>query len=119
MSMYAVGDEVGYVRYYMGTIMQQGISRVIKVNHHGHMILENGRQFDRWGAERKVSHGGCRLINADELRAQIAQVAADRMRAQAAQELIQLVQGQRDGYGRQHEANDQTRARMLDLVNQL
>ncbi len=119
MSMYAVGDEVGYVRYYMGTMMSQGISHVVKINHHGHILLENGKQFDKHGAERKVTHGGARLINADVLRAQIAQVAADRQRSQMAQELIQLVQGQRDGHGRQHEASKEIRARMMQLVNQL
>lgn len=119
MSMYAVGDEVGYVRYYRGTMMSQGISRVVKVNHHGHILLENGKQFDKHGAERKKEYGGTRLTNADELRAQIAQVAADRQRSQMAQELIKLIEGQRDGYGRQHEASDEIRARMRQLINQL
>lgn len=121
MNTYAVGDEVGFVRYggWHGTMLSQGISRVTNINRYGHIHLENGRQFDRNGDERNVKYGGARLIAADQLRAQLDKAQADRQRAQAAQELVKLIEGQRDGYGRHHEVSDDIRARMQDLVNRL
>jgi hypothetical protein len=116
-----IGDEVGYYRSHNwhGTILGHGFGRVVKINHHGHITLDNGRQFDRHGDERKVEYGGLRLIVADELHKQLALREQQRARNRAAQELIALVNGQRNGYGEQCAVGEETRARMIELVNQL
>lgn len=115
-----VGEEVGYARYgSWGTLMQHGVSRVAKINHHGHIHLENGRVFDRHGDERKVSYGGLRLMRAEDLQAQLAALAEQRARNAAAKELCRLVEGQRNGHGNTCPVSSETRARMLELVNQL
>jgi hypothetical protein len=116
-----VGDEVGYYRshYWHGTILSHGFGRVAKINHHGHIILDNGRQFDRHGDERKVEHGGLRLINADKLRDMLAAREQQRACNAAAQELIALVNGQRNGHGDHCQADDALRAKMIELVNKL
>jgi len=116
-----VGDEVGYYRshYWHGTVLAHGFGRVAKINHHGHIILDNGRQFDRYGDERKVEHGGLRLITADKLRDILAAREQQRARNGAANELKQLIDGRRNGHGDHCAVDDKTRARMIELVNQL
>lgn len=116
-----VGSEIGYVRYvgWHRTILSHGFSRVAKINHYGHVILENGRQFDRHGDERKVKHGGLRLIAADDLRKRLAELEQQRGRTAAANELKSLIDGRRNGYGDHLAVDDKTRARMIELVNQL
>ena len=116
-----VGSEIGYYRRagWHGTIMGHGFGRVVKINHYGHITLDNGRQFDRYGDERKVKHGGMCLIAAGELRKLLADRDQQRARNAAAQELKALIDGQRNGYGDQCAADDTVRARMIELVNQL
>lgn len=121
MNAYKVGDEVGYVRYgsWGHTMMSQGISRIVKINHHGHIILENGKQFDKQGRERKKEYGGTHLIDAQLLRDQIAEDRATRERGQAAQALIKLMEQQKDGYGRYHKMSDEIKQEMILLINLL
>ena len=119
--MYAVGDEVGYVRYgsWGSTMMSQGISRIAKINHHGHILLENGKQFDKHGNERKKEYGAVHLIDAQLLRDRIAEDVATRERGKAAQALIKLVEQQKDGHGRYHKTSEEIKQEMLLLINQL
>jgi len=49
---YQVGAEVGYGRFHQGTPINYGFSRVVNVNRHGHVKLENGMVFDKFGHER-------------------------------------------------------------------
>ena len=115
-----VGDEVGYGRHHQwGTLLQHGFSRVAKINHHGHIILENGREFDKHGQERKREYGGLRLFAADRLRAELQHIEERRARGRAASELKALIDGQRNGFGEQCPTSDEVRARMIELVNQL
>lgn len=121
MMQVQVGDEVGFGRYHSfgGQLLTHGFSTVTKVNHHGHVHLANGRVFDKHGRERNVQYGGLRLMQADDLRAQLNQIAQNRARVQAAQQLKQLIDGQRNGFGDQIQIDDETRNRMIALVNQL
>lgn len=115
-----VGDEVGYGRHHQwGTLLQHGFSRVAKINRHGHIILENGREFDKYGHERKREYGGLRLFTAERLRAELREIEEKRARARAASELKALIDGQRNGRGEQCMASDEVRARMIELVNRL
>lgn len=111
-----VGDEVGYGRYHTwGTLLQHGFSRVARINHHGHIHLENGKVFDRHGHERKVEFGGLRLMEATHLRAALQSIAEQRARNTAARELQALL----DARGDRHAISDETRAKMIELVNRL
>lgn len=115
-----VGDEVGYGRHHgWGTLLGHGFSRVAKINHHGHIHLENGKVFDKNGNERKTEYGCLRLMAADSLRAELQHIEERRARARAANELKALLDGQRNGFGEQCPASDEVRARMIELVNQL
>lgn len=115
-----VGDEVGYGRHHQwGTLLQHGFSRVAKINHHGHIHLENGKVFDRHGNERNQTYGGLRLMEAQRLRDELQRIAEGRARAAAANELRKLLDDHRNGRGEQCVLNDAARARMIELVNAL
>lgn len=116
-----VGDEVGYVRYggWHHTMLSHGFGRVVKINHHGHIHLDNGRQFDRHGDERKQTYGGLRLIDAAALRERLAEIDVQRARNAAANELKSLIDGQRNGHGDICKVDDGVRAKMIELVNRL
>jgi len=114
-----VGDEVGFGKYHWGTLIRHGFSRVTKINHYGHVHLENGRQFDRYGDERKQTYGGVHLIAADRLRHELQ--ALDRLRARnaAACELKALLDAQRNSRGDMCAVNNEVREKMIELVNNL
>lgn len=115
-----VGDEVGYGRYHdWGTLLQHGFSRVVKINHHGHIQLANGKVFDKHGEERPKQYGGVRLMQAERLRAELDMIAKGKVRAQAAQELKTLIDAQRNGHGVQGAITEDVRAIMMDLVRKL
>lgn len=115
-----VGDEVGYGRRHnWGTLLHHGFSKVVKINHHGHIHLENGKVFDKHGDERKVEHGGLRLYDAARLRDELQRIEACRARARAASELRSLLDRQRNGFGDGCPVDEDVRARMIELVNQL
>lgn len=53
-----VGDEVGFARFYgFNSSFTGGIATVAKINGHRHITLDNGRVFDKYGAERNATHG--------------------------------------------------------------
>jgi hypothetical protein len=116
----AVGDEVGYGRYHQwGTLLHHGFSQVVKINHHGHIHLENGRVFDRRGQERNRDYGGSHLMVAERLRAELQRIAEGRARAAAANELRKLIDDHRNGRGEQCAIGEDARAKMIALVNAL
>ena len=114
-----VGDEVGYCRHHQsfGTLLSHGFSRVAKINHHGHVILENGKQFDKRGDDRFSSHGGLRLISAERLRGQLKVIEEQRARNRAANELEELLKSWCNGRGDLCAVSDETRAKMIELIN--
>jgi hypothetical protein len=114
-----VGDQVGYGRYHNGTLIQHGFSKVVKINHHGHIHLENGKVFDKHGDERGSTYGVLRLIPAERLREQLDHIQAQRARNQRMMELKNLLDSQRNGRGEMCEISADTRARMIELVSQL
>jgi hypothetical protein len=48
----AIGQEVAYGKHHWDTLLYGGKSRVAKINGHGHIILENGKVFDKNGRAR-------------------------------------------------------------------
>lgn len=113
-----VGEEIGYSRYHQwGTLVAHGFSKVAKINHHGHIILENGKVFDRHGRERNVQYGGLRLVEPNRLRDELQHISLQRARSVAARELMDLLEARRCVDFRP--TSDETKARMIELVNQL
>lgn len=120
MTTYTVGEEVGFGRHGgRGFFMSHGFSRITKINHHGHIHLENGRVFDRHGRERKCQYGEAHLMDAQMLRDQLAAIAERRERANIFNELKSIMDNQRNGYGDVCALDDATRERMIALVNKL
>ena len=115
-----VGDEVGYCRHHQwGTLLSHGFSLVAKVNGHGHIILENGKVFDKRGDERNTTYGGLRLISAERLRGQLKVIEEQRARNRAANELEELLKSWRNGRGDLCAISEGTRAKMIELINKL
>ena len=119
-AQHKVGDEVGYCRHHQwGTLLAHGFSRVAKINGHGHIILENGKQFDKHGRERNAIASMLHLIDANQLRAELQQVAEQRARNAAARELEELIKSWRNGRGNICPISDETRAKMIELVSKI
>jgi hypothetical protein len=119
-AQHKVGDEVGYCRHHQwGTLLSHGFSRVAKVNGHGHVILENGKQFDKHGHERNATYGGLHLVDASNLRAELQHIAEQRARNAAGRELEELIKGRRNGHGDLCAISEEVRARMIELINKL
>lgn len=116
-----VGDEIGYCYRHQswGTLLSHGFSKVVKINGHGHIHLENGKVFDKHGQERNTLYGGLRLVDADRLREEKKNVAEQRARNAAANELKVLLDGQRNGRGEMCPAKEDVRAKMIELINKL
>jgi hypothetical protein len=115
-----VGDEVGYGRYHQwGTLLQHGFSKVEKINRWGHVILENGKVFNKDGYERGREYGALHIMTAAHLREVLESIKQRRERNAVANELKALIDGQRNGHGDICEVSDETRARMIELVNRL
>jgi hypothetical protein len=115
-----VGDEVGFGRYHTwGTLLQHGFSKVIKINRWGHIILENGKVFNKDGQERGDHYGALHIMEAQRLREVLEGIQQRRDRNAVAHQLQDLLEAQRNGHGDNCKVNDETRARMIELVNKL
>jgi len=117
-----VGDEIGFYRrdYLSGDVLSHGFSRIAKINHHGHIILEDGQQFNRHGEERKAEDDGMHLITIECLRDLLESYEMQMACRQAANELKRLIDAQKTGQGEYRRAvDDKARERMIALVNKL
>ena len=115
-----VGDEVGYGRYHSwGTLLNHGFSKVTKINRWGHIILENGKVFDKQGQERNCQYGGAHIMDADRLRERLDEIKQARERANAANEIKKILDGQRTGGGEFVAISNEVREQMIALVNKL
>ena len=113
-----VGDEVGYARSARMGYMSAGFSTVTKVNGHGHIILENGKTFDKRGNERNTNYGGLFLIQAANLREAQARDNAERERVSRAKALQQKVQDL-FGYSGNVHVTAERKAELMALVEAL
>ena len=93
------GDHVAYVRWQWSTIMEQGISTVEKVNGHGHIILVDGKQFDKHGHERKKGQYGTRLTTVVDLQQAIDQHARQGQINHRMHEVVDAIRRQKNGFG--------------------
>jgi hypothetical protein len=86
-----VGDEVGYARYYSGTLMNYGFSNVVKINKFGHIMLENGKSYDKHGVERKSPYSYTYLYSPKILRQRLAERDAKHQNQNMWQEVSKVV----------------------------
>ena len=113
-----VGDEVGYARSARMGYMSAGFSTVTKVNGHGHIILENGKTFDKRGNERNCNYGGLFLIQAANLRESQARDNAAREQRARVQALENKVK-ELFGYSGNVHVTDERKAELLAMVEAL
>lgn len=92
ISKLTVGAEVGYGRWHWGTALNSGFARVSKINGFGHITLDNGMVFDKYGKERDVKCGGCQLVDADALHEMNDRAAMRRERKNKIDQLHKLME---------------------------
>ena len=112
-----VGDEVGFGRSARFGLISTGFGRVTKINGHGHITLDTGEVFDKYGKERGTDYG-VSLIDADTLRRQLAQKEEQRATTNKVKELQQKVADLFNYTGRAFVSPDD-KAALLAMVNAL
>ena len=119
-----VGQEVAIVRHGSGfySYASATYSTVEKINKFGHITLSDGQKFDKRGNEYKATYGIKHLADANETRAYIARQNADRAKQQEVSRILTeintRINNHKNGYGRVF-INAETKAELVDLINQL
>lgn len=95
-----VGSELSYVRWgsHHGSIRESGASKVKKINRYGHLILENGKIFDKTGDER-AKFNPCHLTTTASLEQSKSDEEARRSRNEAVRKIEEILRGCRNGCG--------------------
>jgi len=103
VAILSVGDEIGFAYWptsSWATVPRQvGYSPIAKINGYGHITLENGMVFNKYGEERGCKYGGRTLSLADELRAIMDRDARRRGQTAAVTAVTDFVAGKRNGLG--------------------
>ena len=117
MQQYTVGQEVGFVSYGSWGMGGRGFARIVKINGHGHIQLDNDRVFDKHGNER-AKFSRMRLTDPAQLRESIARENAARDRRCAAQDIENYLKARKTCYG-DIQLSDEQKAELIALVNKL
>jgi hypothetical protein len=114
----AVGDEVAFGRLSQNRVR---FARVAKINRWGHIILDNGLNFDKHGNQRDTvfTTSAHYLIEIGKARAFVEHRQIQNERNAAARNIIHTLEQRKNGYGDFCEIDDATRQRLLDLVAKL
>ena len=89
-----VGDEVAFAYFHsMGTPLYKGFGTVTKINGHGHIILDNGKVFDKRGKERGMKYSETQLMCPDHLREILTTQEQRRARTQTVRDMIEKLNG--------------------------
>jgi hypothetical protein len=117
---FGVGEMVGYYSHSDGyrSMMGVGYGKVTKINGHGHIILDNGKTFDKHGDERGPKYYKLHLINAEKLRNRVAENLAQGKKATMVRDLIRKLEGSFSYAGTVHIDSD-TKQELLAMVNSL
>ena len=115
-----VGDMVGYCRFggTGGHMMGVGFGKVTKINGHGHIRLDTGKEFDKHGDERGLKYGKTHLVDAEILRDRVVNEQARQNKAAMVRSLIQKLQGSFSYSGTVHIDGD-AKQELLAMVNSL
>jgi hypothetical protein len=117
---FGVGEMVGYYSHSDGyrSMMGVGYGKVTKINGHGHIILDNGKTFDKHGDERGPKYYKLHLMNAEKLRNRVAENQVQRKKATMVRDLIRKLEGSFSYAGTVHIDSD-TKQELLAMVNSL
>jgi len=117
---FGVGEMVGYYSHSDGyrSMMGVGYGKVTKINGHGHIILDNGKTFDKHGDERGPKYSKLHLMNAEKLRNRVAENLAQGKKATMVRDLIRKLEGSFSYAGTVHIDSD-TKQELLAMVNSL
>ena len=110
-----VGDEIGVARSTRYGYQNASYQTVTKINGHGHIILDDGRKFDKRGREYKGGGYGYVLVNTAQLRKSVADKAERDERKANVRRLIALLEGS-FGYSGTVHLSDEERAEIQSLV---
>lgn len=120
-----VGQEVAIVRNSSGFygFTSATYAKVAKINGFGHIILDNGKKFDKFGYEYKgTKYHCCYLADADQTRAQIAEQNAKRDLNNNVRKVVddfnKIINNNKNGMG-QYFISAETKAELVALINQL
>lgn len=112
-----VGDEVAYGRFGRYDYHSTGFAKVVKVNAHGHITLDNGMVFDKHGQERNQPFG-VKLLDPNHLRERQERTKAQQETDRKVHEILGVLNDRRGGTGH-YLINAETKEQLLKLVNQL
>ena len=120
-----VGQEVAIVRNSGGFygFTTASYAKVEKINGFGHIILDNGKKFDKYGYEYKgTKYHCCYLADAEKTRAQIAEQNAKRDLNNNVRNIVdefnKVISNNKNGMG-QYFISAETKAELVALINQL
>lgn len=118
-----VGDEVGYYTSsssFSSSLRNPGFATVTKINGHGHITLDTGVVFNKFGKERTNKYSYRMLIEADRLRTIEAGEALRKERNHSAREAMigieKMFANSRNGYG-DFFITAENKAEMIALIN--
>ena len=117
---FGVGEMVGYYSHSDSyrSMMGVGYGKITKINGHGHIILDNGKTFDKHGDERGPKYYKLHLMNAEKLRNRVAENLAQGKKATMVRDLIRKLEGSFSYAGTVHIDSD-TKQELLAMVNSL
>ncbi len=113
-----VGNAVAYMRWHSMTIIEHGFSTVKKINGHGHITLDNGKQFDKYGRERGKDYAYCTLTEVEVLQSHLTIRDAQRTKKKTVNDIEQIVKASW-GYSGVPHFTIETKSQLLALVNSL
>lgn len=111
---YQVGAEVGYGRFHWGAPINYGFSYVKSINRYGHVKLENGMTFDKFGNERCNYSSRRYLMQPEVLRDLLAKEQNKKMRTETINRIQNLTNML---HYDDNLAN--TKQQMIELINSL
>src|SRR4051812_49226676 len=121
MANYVVGQEVGYARWHRGMhMMGHGFSTVTKINGHGHIILADGKKFDKRGQEYGATpHFGLCLMAPDYIGKELAAFAKQHRRNEVRKKVEQVMHDHRFGNGNMGPLPIAAKEELITLIKQL
>lgn len=116
MQNLTIGQRVGYCRFHNGTPLFYGFANVTKINGHGHIHLDNGKIFDKWGKER-CEFAQHNLIQAERLENILKFKHEQKQHLSAANKILKLIRENMSDADCVLKA--ETKKELCDLINSL
>ncbi len=117
ISAIKVGDEVCYGKFYYGKFYDGGKSIVMKINGHGHIKLEDGKTFTKYGSER--DYGNNTLMTHHVYEKLLAVKGLDAKRKASVEEIYSIIISYKSGGGTYSAFDDTAKDKLKELVDSL